>query len=269
MDNKELIKSNNESVYDVISRELIIDYLKTFEISAKLSQNEIEQFIGICIMSKLNPFKREIYCIPYGEGEKRKLSIVTGYEVYIKRANRVTLLDGWEVTTTGTLKENNLTAHITINRKDWSKPFKHSVEFNEYNQGWNLWKSKPKTMIKKVVIAQGFRLCFPLEYENMPYTEDELPVNMTQKSTSDITIVEENNNLEKVDTENVTTENVWKMMNKIPDSAEKIEIARELRDKSITEERRQQLFQRVEELLNMSTNLDAAADAGFNEQVLI
>ncbi|MGE5796179.1 MAG: hypothetical protein ACM34N_05305 [Ignavibacteria bacterium] len=63
--------------------------------------------------------------------------------------------------------------------------------------------------------------------------------------------------------------NIWDVINKIPDSAEKIEIAKELRNKSITEERRQQLFQRVEELLKMSTNLDAAADAGFNEQVLI
>lgn len=62
---------------------------------------------------------------------------------------------------------------------------------------------------------------------------------------------------------------IWDTMNKIPDSPEKIKIAQELRNKSITEERRQQLFQRVEELLKMSTNLDAAADAGFEEQVII
>ena len=42
-----------------------------------------------------------------------------------------------------------------------------------------MWASKPYTMIKKVAIAQGFRLAFPDEIGGMPYTADELPDEMT------------------------------------------------------------------------------------------
>ena len=40
-----------------------------------------------------------------------------------------------------------------------------------------MWGSKPRTMIKKVAIAQGFRLAFPVELGGIPYTADELPGN--------------------------------------------------------------------------------------------
>ena len=37
-----------------------------------------------------------------------------------------------------------------------------------------IWKEKPITMIKKVAIAQGFRLCFPEELGGLPYTAEEI-----------------------------------------------------------------------------------------------
>jgi len=142
-----------------------------------LTDAERNQFFSIAKAFELNPFKREIYCIAYGQGQYRKLSIITGYEVYLKRAERTGKMDGYEVTTEG--EGRNLKAIVTIYRKDWSKPFKHEVYFPEYSQDNQIWKTKPITMIKKVAIAQAFRLCFPDEFGGMPYTSDELPDNMT------------------------------------------------------------------------------------------
>lgn len=128
-----------------------------------------DQFIVICKAFGLNPFLREIYGVPYGD----KFSIIVGYEVYIKRAERTGLLNGWEK---GIKIEGNETiAWVKIHRKDWQHPFYHEVYLSEYIQQSPLWKSKPKTMIQKVAIAQGFRLAFSEHLGGIPYTADEVP----------------------------------------------------------------------------------------------
>jgi len=190
---------------EIIQRDKLMEYLATF-VCGQLSQLESSQFIEIAQAFNLNPFKKEIYCIPYGEGDKRKLSILTGYEVYLKRAERTGQLDGWRAWTEGTITEKtivkkikkrdggvwekeviawvgNLKAMIEIYRKDRTRPFVHEVLFSEYTQDNDVWGSKPQTMIKKVAMAQGFRLCFPDELAGMPYTPEELPDEMTRNVT--------------------------------------------------------------------------------------
>lgn len=179
-----------------VTPEKLDQYLDTFTGASALTKTERTQFREICLGFGLNPFKREIYPIAYGSGNYRKLSIIIGYEVYLKRADRIGTLDGWEVSFTGDLEAStktknmkvdgvwkekkidvwvgDLTAHITIYRKDWSRPFKHEVDWREYTQDNSMWFEKPKTMLKKVVIAQGFRLCFPDEMGGLPYIEDEI-----------------------------------------------------------------------------------------------
>ena len=175
---KEIAKTNQ--VQDIIPVEEIKKYLITFGLSNTLTEQEQNQFIAIAQAFNLNPFKKEIYCVPYGQGDNRKLSIITGYEVYIKRAEETDKLDGWEVFTSGCIKDNNLTATIIIHRKDWSKPFKTSVEFAEYNQNNYIWKKIPKSMLEKVAIARGFRLCFSRDLGKLPYTQEELPDEMAK-----------------------------------------------------------------------------------------
>ena len=122
----------------------------------------------------LNPVKREVYAVVYNDyksGEK-KMNIITGYEVYLKRAERTGKLNGWECHTDG--QGQQMKAVVTIDRKDWEHPFKHEVYMSEYNTGKSLWASKPITMLKKVAMAQAFRLAFPDELGGMPYTSDEL-----------------------------------------------------------------------------------------------
>jgi phage recombination protein Bet len=180
---------------EVMTSQKLGEYLKNFGLAAQLSKEEAAQFIDIAQAYNLNPFKREIYCVPYGRNEKRKLSILTGFEVYLKRAERSGLLDGWRVWTEGEIKPHteekklkgrdgdytktvttwrgNLKAMIEIYRKDRSRPFIHEVIFSEYAQDNEMWGGKPQTMIKKVAMAQGFRLCFPDELGGIPYTPDE------------------------------------------------------------------------------------------------
>lgn len=172
--------------------EVLTDYLSSFGLAASLTKEEQKQFIQIASAYQLNPFKREVYCLPYETsvknpdgswGKKRLLSVITGYEVYLKRAERIGALDGWEVAIEGS--GDDMRAILTVYRKDWKHPFKHEVYFGEVakkdkdGKPMSMWRTMPKFMLKKVAIAQGFRLAFPDEMGGMPYTSDELPDNMT------------------------------------------------------------------------------------------
>ena len=164
---------------DSVTEKQIIEYLDASGKTSELTANEKKMFINIAREFGLNPFKREIHIAAYGEGGNRKCSIITGYEVYIKRAERTGKLDGWKFWTEGEGK--TLKAVVEIYRKDMKYPFKHEVYYTEACQytksGYprEVWAKQPKFMTKKVAVGQAFRLCFPDDLGGMPYEEAEMP----------------------------------------------------------------------------------------------
>lgn len=176
----QLVKSTALEVSTVTEKELI-GHLENLGLVNKLTEGEKSTFIAIAKAFNLNPFKREIHVSKYGD----KASIITGYEVYIKRAERTGLLDGWECITTGSVQQANLKATLTIYRKDRNRPFIWEADYNEFVQKTSsgavtqFWQ-KASFMIKKVAISQGFRLCFSDELGGMPYTKEEMPEQITE-----------------------------------------------------------------------------------------
>jgi phage recombination protein Bet len=150
----------------VVTEQTINEFLYGSE--TKLTEAQKRLFINLAIKNNLDPFKREIYAIPYGD----RMSVVTGYEVYLKRAEASKQLDGWKCWIEG--EGDNMKAVVEIKRKDWTTPFTHEVYRSEYDSKKSLWQSKPMTMLKKVAIAQAFRLAFPNELGGMIYTADEM-----------------------------------------------------------------------------------------------
>lgn len=145
------------------------DVRKYFDPQNKCSDVEIGMFIKICQAQNLNPFIREAYLIKYAGSPAQ---IITGYEVYLKRAEKSGLWGGEKVWTEG--DGANVKCCIEIYRKDWQKPLYHEVYLREYAVSANpLWRSKPLTMIKKVARAQAYRLAFPENLGGLPYTSDE------------------------------------------------------------------------------------------------
>lgn len=154
-------KKNDDLVLQEASK-----YLES--LGCNISESHKHQFLNICRNFGLNPFLREIYAVPYGNN----FNVIVGYEVYLKRAELSGRLGGWKAWCEN--KGGELKGCVEITRKDWNAPFYHEVSFNEYTSGKNLWLSKPETMIKKVAIAQGFRMCFPCELGGIPYISEEL-----------------------------------------------------------------------------------------------
>jgi phage recombination protein Bet len=176
----EIQKSTNQIQASVTDQELTM-HLQNLGLLGKLSEGEKNTFIQIAKAFGLNPFKREIHVSKYGD----QMSVITGYEVYIKRAERTGQLDGWSATTTGSIETNDLKGIVTIYRKDRSHPFvwealyKECVQKTKDGYVTKFWQ-KAEFMIKKVAISQGFRLCFSDELGGMPYTEEEAPTHDAQ-----------------------------------------------------------------------------------------
>lgn len=168
------VSETNTQIAEVFNyKEKCMEYLEAM--GNKLPAKHKAQFLEMAEAFQLNPFKREIYAVGYGEN----WNIITGYEVYLKRAERIGKLDGWNATVEGS--GETMTSTVTIFRKDWTHPFTHTVLFSEVCQKTkdgklnSIWAKMPSFMCRKVAIAQAFRLCFPDEFGGMPYTSDEMP----------------------------------------------------------------------------------------------
>lgn len=174
---------------------LLLDYLTAT--TPGLNQNQVKQFLAVSMAFGLNPWKKEIYPVTYnGKDGGKTMSIVTGYEVYLKRAEMNPNYDGYETEWRGEFvkgkvnksgkngnytvdaivpKDGDASCICKVYRKDRRVPICCEVFFSEYDQGNSMWQSKPRVMLEKVAIARAFRLAFPVEFGGMPYESAELP----------------------------------------------------------------------------------------------
>jgi len=141
-----------------------------------LTEKEFSFFVTLGKEFGANPFLREIWAVKYDQ--KAPASIFLGRDMYRRRAQEIPEYNGHTVQA---IYEKDKFEFDIVNEKPkhsysnfgdrgrllgayyigWSKrsehPFYVSVRFDEYNQGFALWKSKPETQIKKVAEAQGLR----------------------------------------------------------------------------------------------------------------
>ena len=181
-----------------VTQDLLLDYLKTM--NKGLNEQQTKQFLAVAGTFGLNPWKREVYAVTFKNKDgSTDMSIVTGYETYIKRAELNPNYDGFDIDIKGSFKRGKVTKSgkngswqvdalvpdgevscvCTVYRKDRAHPTREEVFFDEYNKGNDMWIQKPRTMLKKVAIVSAFRKAFPFDFGGMPYTNDELPDHMT------------------------------------------------------------------------------------------
>lgn len=189
---------STQEQHSEVTQALLIDYLKTM--NKGLTEQQTKQFLAVAGTFGLNPWKREVYAVTFKNKDGgTEMSIVTGYETYIKRAEMNPNYDGYEIAWKGGFKPGKIVKHsksgdweipailpdgevsctCTVYRKDRNHPISEEVFFDEYNQNNSMWQSKPRTMLKKVAIVSAFRKAFPIDFGGMPYTSEELPDTMT------------------------------------------------------------------------------------------
>lgn len=192
----ELAKANPGvvAIAPTVDEETLRQYL--FGLKDPINEKQQNLFLQIAQANNLNPFKREIYAVWFGDN----FSIVTWYQVYIDKANATGLLNWWACEIIKSATWEIEWAKVIIHRKDWDKPFEWIVDFDEFANTYfdkitkkqvlnKIWKTKGKFMIKKVAIGQGFRLCFPSELWSLPYLAEEI-ANQEDKNIMDGQIVD-------------------------------------------------------------------------------
>ena len=107
----------------------------------------------------------------------------------MKRAERTGNLDGWRAWLEGSSEK--LKAVVEIFRKDWKYSFTHEVYWEEAVQRTKagnptqFWAKQPRFQLRKVAIAQAFRIAFPDALGGMPYESAELPEQSSETINQD------------------------------------------------------------------------------------
>ena len=177
---------NLPAVQKVLSEAEILEAFDLLGITTKLDDRTKRLFVAVAKASNLNPLRREIHAVERkqkvtsivpGKGEVTEyvkvLTPVTGFEVFIDRAEMSGRLGYWNVATVGSVKAKDLTATVTIKRKDWAKEFTWTVRWEEVSAENPMWQKEPTHMTEKVAISRAFRLCFRDILRDMPYTVEE------------------------------------------------------------------------------------------------
>jgi len=217
--------TNLKTIDDTVLNE----YLETLWIAKTLPVEQKKMFLQIAKANNLNPFKKEIYAVAYTNYKTKEttLSIITWYQTYIARANATWKLNWWKVESI--VRDWKLAwARIIIKRKDWDEPFEWEVRLWDFKKTTKVWNEMPDFMIKKVVIAQWFRLAFPEELDWLPYTKEEMEWVQPVEQEA-ITIPENDKNIETTKpAQEFPKEDLDKLKNfKEKSEVEKVEQAKE------------------------------------------
>lgn len=173
------------NVFDIKERlKKVAEEYITQTLPKDVPEDQKQFLIALCAHLGLDPYKGEIHFIAYKEmeyDEKQRRKVPTGryvvrpvvsYLIYIRRALMTGKLAGWKVEI---VEDNKKTKAVcTIHRKDFEQPFVWEVFLDEVKRDTSTWKEMPLFMLRKVCIAQAFRLAFPEATGELPYTEEEV-----------------------------------------------------------------------------------------------
>lgn len=128
--------------------------------------------------------EKNVYAIPFKDG----YSLVTSIDNSRKIGMRSGIVGVSEPLFEEDDKHNIISCLITVKKKvgDYIGDFSAKVYFNEYNTGFNVWKTKPRTMIAKVAEMHALRKACPEEL-SQTYVEEEF-----DKEVKNVELIEEN-----------------------------------------------------------------------------
>ena len=164
-----------------ISRADVVNY-----ICPTATDKEVALFLQLCKAQRLNPWVRDVHLVKYGDNPAQ---MITGKEVFTKRANAHPDFEGYEAGVTfvdnrGNVRQREGSAVYAAAGETlvggWCrcfvkgrKPYFDEVALEEYNTGKSLWAKKPATMIRKVALVHCLREAFPDSFAGL-YSQEEM-----------------------------------------------------------------------------------------------
>lgn len=179
---KELEKIK-ENELTPITKETIKQFL-----APDANEQELTLFVELCKSQGLNPFIKEAYLVVYKlSNGTRKSSIITGKDVFTKRASEHPSFEGLKAGVI-VFRENKIVYQegafklssdkliggwAEVYKKGFKNPFREEVCIGEYSSNQSTWRQMPLTMIRKVALVHALREAFPEKFAGL-YDESEL-----------------------------------------------------------------------------------------------
>lgn len=212
----DLVKYSTEHGEVTLSPQIIKQYLVPS--GTNVTMQEVMMFLKLCEYQKLNPFLREVYLVKYGDFPA---SMVTGKEVFTKRASKDPNFDGLEAGITVVDPEGKverregsmLLPHeklvggwCRVALKNTKVPFFEEVSIDEYigrkkdGTPTGMWATKPATMIRKVAIVHTLREAFPESFEGL-YSQEEInTIDASRLPVEPVVVVDVSDDCQAVET---------------------------------------------------------------------
>lgn len=155
---------------------------------ANANDSEVALFLELCKAQRLNPFIKDAYLVKYGNAPA---SIITGKEVFTKRANANPNFEGMEH---GVVFMRKGPQGVTVDKREgaavykaagetllggWArvfvkgkKPFYCELALEEYSTGKSNWAKMPAVMIDKCAQVAALRLAFPDQFQGLYAAEE-------------------------------------------------------------------------------------------------
>ena len=172
------------------------------------TDTELAYFLSVCNSVKLNPMMKEIWCYKDNKGN---LLVFAGRDGFLKRAQESPLWNGMtsfevckndifemNVTTATINHEPNfkdrgaiIGAYAIVKPKNCEMATVEWADFAVYNKGYNVWKSDPAVMIKKVAETHALKKAFGITVIQSEYDFDiknkiAVPVQIEEKKEVDL-----------------------------------------------------------------------------------
>lgn len=184
---KEQTLSRIESVTKFTQEEISI-------IQATVAKNttalELAYFLNVAKSVNLNPFNKEIWCYKDNKGN---VIVITGRDGFLRIAQRSKLWNGIASSDVRANDEFHLDipngkvhhiikpkdrgaiigAYAILRPKDCEITTIEYADFDTYNKGYNVWKSNPASMIKKVAESHALKKAYGISGIYDEYSFDE------------------------------------------------------------------------------------------------
>ena len=164
------------------------DDIKNY-ICPQATDKEVGMFLELCRAQRLNPFIKDAYLVKYGNAPA---SIITGKEVFVRRANNNPNYEGIEHGIVFMRKAQG--GSVQVEKREGAAVYKAAGEtllggwarvfvkgkrpvycelsLDEYSTGKSNWSKMPAVMIDKCAQVGALRLAFPDDFQGLYAAEE-------------------------------------------------------------------------------------------------
>ena len=176
------MKDNNNELTNELTNGYLLKIKSLLDVSGFVSLNvsEVRYFAGLCKELNLNPFKKEIYAVPFKKADgSRSVQAIVAYETYLNRAYSSPRFYRYEKSFSG--DGVDLSIHLKVFNIQGDLMWEGDANIKEFakmdmtkTKLYGMWAQMPKLMLEKCMVVRATRFVVPSVVGDLPYIKEEM-----------------------------------------------------------------------------------------------